>query len=636
MTMPIDNKLKRMPYTIRVGNIPGGLSEFISIQAAVDYADSQTGDWVIEIYPGVYTEGDITPSGAADITLKGIGDGRVTIAPVVAPAAAVIVSPGTLHLENLEVTAPDATMPALRVTGGVFSAHKTNFTGVGAGDAIQQVAGEINLDVCVITAGATDLSTAPCTLNMNFTRVGGNIDTSGAFAHHLTLKGCDLDYWDIASLATGATTVYLLNCSQVNDITNSGTGGFDIEDSVVGTVTTTGTGAILIMGGWVYGCGGATSNILWQLNDLGKWRVLENMPIAAALSGCNPGSTIEIGPGTFALTAQLSRAVDNIKIIGSGLGTRLTLDGVTPVISAGTQDGWLLKDFDVDAGLVEIQFATNSTLHNITVNGLHGTVINPDLGQTNFPGQPVLRVEEIRPLDPAATEIIKDFSKKEYQLHNPTFATPEFISELLNRQARTFQVPINNLWTDGSVGTGSSTLYPTFAEVACAAAGGDSGLVHAPAALMNSYVDGTQWDRVDFDNRIEIAFDVSRDAGSHADVRARVQLKQANAEGVLANDGFGIQIQNYDIYGETFAAAQATVNLGVTMTALYTYRIKIILVPNVGTYFYVNNVLRGVDATQIPAGPAAGACYWVISIDNGAVATACVLRCSPILVWNHL
>jgi len=275
-------------------------------------------------------------------------------------------------------------------------------------------------------------------------------------------------------------------------------------------------------------------------------------------------------------------------------------------------------------------------LHNITINGLHGTVINPDLGQTNFPGQPVIRTEEIRPLDPVATEIIKDYSRKEYQLYNPTFATPQFIMELLRRQARYMHVPINDLWTDNSGGTGSSTLYPQYAEVACAAAGGDHGLVYCTAPFLNSYVDASVWDRADFDNMLIWAFDVSRDAGTHADIRARVQLKQANGEGVLANDGMGIQIQNYDIYGEAFAAAQATVDLGVTMTALYTYRIAIVLIPNVSVDFYVNEVYRGQITTQVPSGPAAGTCYWVLSIDNGAVATACVLRVSPISYWDKL
>ena len=208
--------------------------------------------------------------------------------------------------------------------------------------------------------------------------------------------------------------------------------------------------------------------------------------------------------------------------------------------------------------------------------------------------------------------------------------------ELLRRQGRYMHVPINDLWTDNSGGTGSSTLYPQYAEVACAAAGGDHGLVYCRAPFLNSYVDGSTWDRVDFDNMFIWAFDVTRDSGTHADIRARVQLKQANGEGILANDGMGIQIQNYDIYGEAFAAAQATANLNVTMTADYTYRIAIVLIPNVSVDFYVNEVYRGQITTQVPTGPAAGTCYWVISIDNAAQNVACIMRASPISYWDHL
>jgi len=96
--------LKKMPFTLRVGNIPGGNTEFISIQAAIDYADLQGGEWTIEIYPGTYLEGDLTSNGGANITLVGIGLQRPVIAPAAAPAAAVIVSTHTLTVENLIVT----------------------------------------------------------------------------------------------------------------------------------------------------------------------------------------------------------------------------------------------------------------------------------------------------------------------------------------------------------------------------------------------------------------------------------------------------------------------------------------------------------------------------------------------------
>ncbi len=87
---------------------------------------------------------------------------------------------------------------------------------------------------------------------------------------------------------------------------------------------------------------------------------------------------------------------------------------------------------------------------------------------------------------------------------------------------------------------------------------------------------------------------------------------------------------------EAFAAAQDTVDLGVTMVANLSYRIAIVLIPNVSVDFYVNEVYRGQITAQVPSGPAAGTCYWVLSMDNAAQAVACVLRCSPISYWNHL
>jgi len=52
--------LKKMPYTVRVGNIPGGMSEFITIQAAITYCVTQTptavNRWTVLVWPGTYVE----------------------------------------------------------------------------------------------------------------------------------------------------------------------------------------------------------------------------------------------------------------------------------------------------------------------------------------------------------------------------------------------------------------------------------------------------------------------------------------------------------------------------------------------------------------------------------------------------
>lgn len=612
-------------------------ADFNNIQAAINYCDAIGGSWGILLYSHTYDEGDLTPNGGASITIKGMGADRVRIAPTAVPATAVIVSGHNLTLENVIVAAPSDARPALRVTAGVLGAVHSTFSGVGAGDAIQQVGGNIELDDCVTPIGDVDLSTDDSTFEAHDSQFHGPIDTAGAgIAHGILLVQCDLHNQGINSLATGATTLDARGCSNMGLVRNDGTGAFVIRDSDVGSANQQdATGSITLYGGDLGSIAGHVGAVVWWIHST-LIRVPEGGDLQQALTALPAaGGEIQVGADTFALAAQVARAIDNVKIACSGLATRFTLNGVTPVISAGVQDGWILKDFDTDAGGVDIQFSTHSTVHNVTINGIFGTVIGPDLGRTNFPGQEIIRVREIRPPDPAVPGI-KDYSRKEYQRYNPIFATPQFIMELLRRQARYMHVPINDLWTDNSGGTGSSTLFPTYAELACGAVGADHGLAYCRAAFLNSYVDASIWDRVDFDNMLIFAFDVSRDAGTHDDLRGRVQLKQANGEGILANDGLGIEIQNFALHGEAFAAAQATVDLGVTMTALHTYRIVIVLIPNVSVNFYVNEVYRGQITTQVPTGPAAGTCYWVLSMDNAAQAVACILRASPISYWNHL
>lgn len=327
----IDEKLKRMPRTIRVGSLAGGLSEFLSIQAAINYCCAQTGVWVIEIYPGTYLEGDITPpNGAADITLRGVGVGRVIIAPVAIPAAAVIVSGFTLTLDNLTVDAPDNTRPALRVTGGLCHAAETTLVGVGVGDTIQQVAGSIVLDGCRVLSGDIDLSTAQCALAINFSLLEGPIDTAAqALAHQITASHTDFGNQNINSAATGATTVVLENCTYVGTITNAGTGAFTIRNSDSNTVSVTNAaGAITCYGGTILNWGGTTGTILWY-ETTGLMKVLprvalDNININAALNAlpAQGGRVILLG-GQYMLAAPVIFPMNNIILEGEGWSTFL-------------------------------------------------------------------------------------------------------------------------------------------------------------------------------------------------------------------------------------------------------------------------------------------------------------------------
>ncbi len=72
----IDEKLKRMPRTVRVGIVAGGLSEFITIQAAINWANTQAvpapsaaTPYTVEIWPGVYDEVVVM---ADHVNLRGI------------------------------------------------------------------------------------------------------------------------------------------------------------------------------------------------------------------------------------------------------------------------------------------------------------------------------------------------------------------------------------------------------------------------------------------------------------------------------------------------------------------------------------------------------------------------------------
>ncbi len=621
----IDEKLKRMPRTVRVGVVPGGLSEFITIQAAIDWCNTQAvpapsaaAPYTVEIWPGIYDE-QVTM--ATFVYLRGIGPKGSVVIYQDDDDAFPTPGAGTFQVQNLTVRlgTPSAARRLIRAAGSPTTIRLSDivFEVTTPGNRVIEIfdfPGVVTgiIERCSFSIDGTGASVtlvAPAnTVIVHL--VDNDFEWLNANAHHIESDVAGNDITGKGNRWAG--TCAMFDCTD-GDITLDN----DIVVCPAANTVIAGTAIVLLRKGE------------------STFEVIEGMSIQDAVDALPAGGgKVLLREAVFtADAAQIARAIDDVTIIGQGVNSRVELDGVTPVISAGGQDGWILADFDVDAGLVEIQFATNSR-QLVTVNGLWAGVINPDLGQTNFAGQPIARYEEDRPIDPVLP-IRKDYTKREYQAQNPTFANPQFIMELLRRQARYMHVPINDLWIDNSTG-GTSTLFTQYAELACAAAGGQDGLVHCTAAFLNSYVDATVWDRVDFDNMFIWAFDVSRGTGSEADIRGRVQLKQANAEGVLANDGMGIEIQNLSIFGEAFAGAPGTVDLGVLMTTLLTYRIAIVLIPNVSVDFYVNEVYRGQITAQVPTGPAAGTCYWVLSIDNGAVATACQLRVSPISYWNHL
>jgi len=93
-------------------------------------------------------------------------------------------------------------------------------------------------------------------------------------------------------------------------------------------------------------------------------------PGSAIQAALNDGLAVYVPSGTWRLSSTISRPVDSVNIIGAGKSTKLVLDGVTPCISAGPQNGWLIANLATDAGGVHIDAATESRITEIWADGI--------------------------------------------------------------------------------------------------------------------------------------------------------------------------------------------------------------------------------------------------------------------------
>ena len=97
----------------------------------------------------------------------------------------------------------------------------------------------------------------------------------------------------------------------------------------------------------------------------------DHIEIQAALDALPAtGGEVKLLEGSFVLGAQVTRAIDNFTIKGCGKATSLTLDGITAVISAGSQDNWLIANLATDAGGIDIRSATDSFVKNVWINNI--------------------------------------------------------------------------------------------------------------------------------------------------------------------------------------------------------------------------------------------------------------------------
>ncbi len=99
--------------------------------------------------------------------------------------------------------------------------------------------------------------------------------------------------------------------------------------------------------------------------------VADDVEIQAALNALPAtGGCVLLLDGTYTLTAQIARAIDDVEIRGCGHATLLNWNNTNPVITAGVRDGWLLSHFSTDAGGVSIATATQSAIRSVWIAGV--------------------------------------------------------------------------------------------------------------------------------------------------------------------------------------------------------------------------------------------------------------------------
>jgi len=170
-------------------------------------------------------------------------------------------------------------------------------------------------------------------------------------------------------------------------------------------------------------------------------------------------------------------------------------------------------------------------------------------------------------------------------------------------------------WTPSNNGTAGTSTIPFRIYLYTGTTANSRGLLYATCYGLNS--GNRLHTAIDYGERMEWSFTIVRET-SDTEAVARIQLKQVNTEGQLADVGIGIQIDNLGLTGEAYASARGTASLGVTLVHQRIARIRIVLDPGVSVKFYVDDVLCAtLTGTAVPTGVSTIS-YMVASIKNGA------------------
>jgi hypothetical protein len=176
-------------------------------------------------------------------------------------------------------------------------------------------------------------------------------------------------------------------------------------------------------------------------------------------------------------------------------------------------------------------------------------------------------------------------------------------------------IPPNAGWETSYVGSGSAAFYPFRIYLVTGTTANSCGLVRCGIHGLNA--GSIHQEYIDWTRRLQLSFFLTR-VSDDPQVIGRVQLKEINTEGQLAQRGIGLQINNWSVIGEAYGTARNTTAEIKSLLGARIARIKIVKLSD-KVEFWVNDYLKAtLTGTAVPNVTGNASAYLVASIINGA------------------
>lgn len=195
----------------------------------------------------------------------------------------------------------------------------------------------------------------------------------------------------------------------------------------------------------------------------------------------------------------------------------------------------------------------------------------------------------------------------------------------LLREANVLHIPTNAGWTAIVTGSGATLQLPSRLTINTGATASSTALLRQQLAGFGLGAAGL---RLDWRNKLVLVFQVRR-ATTDAEVVARVQLKETTAIGQMAERGFGLEVANFAMTGESYGTARGAVDLGTSLTDNVLTQIVIVhepAIPRIEWYTAESGqgVLRGTQSTaaNMPSVLGTVDMTLIVSIARGATGVA--------------